>query len=181
MPRMRITIGKGIKELGWSIHEMITVSYSLWCHTTLNNFSGFYEVLMHHSTTVMWNGDSEKVALKGEGKGSDTTLLWGFCCCFSRKPNTNFILIQKTPLLCMVLWLGWSCTCIFGHICLNWLQFRPFALWYLSSTCSVHLYFCGLVMNLCYQTPVSSKQNLLAIQWMFTKRNNAYKICFMMK
>lgn len=92
MPGMRIMIGKGIKELGWSIHEMITVSHSLWCHTTLNNYFGFYEVLMHHNTTVMWNGDSEKVALKGKGKGSDTTLLWGFCC-FSRKPNTNFILI----------------------------------------------------------------------------------------
>lgn len=93
MPGMRIMIGKGIKELGCSIHEMITVSHSLWCHTTLNNYFGFYEVLMHHNTTVMWNGDSEKVALKGKGKGSDTTLLWGFCCCFSRKPNTNFILI----------------------------------------------------------------------------------------
>lgn len=23
----------------------------------------------------------------------------------------------------MLLWLGWSCTCIFGHICLDWLQF----------------------------------------------------------
>lgn len=29
----------------------------------------------------------------------------------------------------------------------------------LSSTCSVHLYFCGLVVNLCYQTAVSSKQD----------------------
>lgn len=92
MPGMRIMIGKGIKELGWSIHEMITVCHSLWCHTTLNNFCGFYEVLMHHSTTVMWNGDSEKVALKG--KSSDTILLWGFCCCFSRKPNTNYFNIK---------------------------------------------------------------------------------------
>lgn len=57
-PGVRITIGKGIKELGWSIHEMIAVSHSVWCHTTFNHFCVFHKVLVHHSTTVMWNGDS---------------------------------------------------------------------------------------------------------------------------
>lgn len=57
-PGVRITIGKGIKELGWSIHEMIAVSHSVWCHTTFNYFCVFHKVLVHHSTTVMWNGDS---------------------------------------------------------------------------------------------------------------------------
>lgn len=29
-----------------------------WCHTTFNHFSVFYKVPVHHSTAVMWNGDS---------------------------------------------------------------------------------------------------------------------------
>lgn len=44
------------KRIG--IHEIITVSHSLWCHTTVNNFSVFHKVLVHHTTTVMWNGGS---------------------------------------------------------------------------------------------------------------------------
>lgn len=58
MPGVRITTGKGMKELGWTVHKMITVSHSLWCHSTFNHFAVFHKVLVHHSTTVMWNGDS---------------------------------------------------------------------------------------------------------------------------
>lgn len=56
--------------------------------------------------------------------------------------------IKRTPLLGMQLWLGWSCTCGVGHIiCLNWLQLRLLALLCLSSACSLHLYFCCLVVK----------------------------------
>lgn len=131
---------------------MLATNHSLLLHATFNNFSVFHKVLVCRSRILMWNKGQLKSDFRRRGKERGVVLLlWGFFLLlfFFQEAQYRFCFeVTRTPLLGTQLWLGWSCTCIFSHIiCLNWLQFRPLALRRLSSTCSMHLYFCCLVVK----------------------------------
>lgn len=50
-------------------------------------------------------------------------LLWGLLLFYFQEAQYKFCFkIQRTPLLGTRFWLGWSCSCIFGHI-----MFEPVA------------------------------------------------------
>lgn len=134
---------------------MLTASCSLLIHTTLSLSCLFFFIKYSHATLwfLMWNQGQLKVTdWRGREYGV-VLFLWEFFGRFSKKSNVIYFpfllfVIKRTQLLDVQFWLGWTWTYIFDHIIrFHWLLFRPPAPECLSSTCSMHLYFCCPVLE----------------------------------